>query len=111
MGVEGLYAAGRSLDAARYTGTMHLKDLTFTAVLMLLCAAPQWAGAANLEVTQAVASVICPAGASVKVEPGGLHVMLLGLKRPLIQGDGFDLTLRFRDAAPLLVHVPVRNGM
>jgi copper(I)-binding protein len=166
MGLAGLYAEGRSLDAARYTGEMRLKDLTFTAVLMLLCAAPQWAGAADLEVTQAwarptppaaqvgavylsitnrgkqedqllslstavagsveihetqtvngvmqmrpVASVICPAGATVKVEPGGLHVMLLGLKQPLIEGDRFDLTLRFRDAGPLLVHVPVQSGM
>jgi copper(I)-binding protein len=57
-----------------------------------------------------VASVSCPPGATVKVEPGGLHVMLLGLKQPLIEGTRMELTLRFRDAGALTIQVPVRNG-
>jgi periplasmic copper chaperone A len=57
-----------------------------------------------------VASVACPAGATVKVEPGGLHVMLLGLKQPLTAGMRFDLSLRFRDAGSLLIRVAVQNG-
>jgi copper(I)-binding protein len=57
-----------------------------------------------------VASVSCPPGATVKVEPGGLHVMLLGLKKPLIEGTRMDLTLRFRDAGVLTIQVPVQNG-
>jgi periplasmic copper chaperone A len=56
-----------------------------------------------------VTVVNCPAGATVKVEPGGLHVMLLGLKHPLSAGSFIDLTLRFRDAGSLAVHVPVQN--
>lgn len=57
-----------------------------------------------------VVSVSCPAGATVKVEPGGLHVMLLGLKQPLIEGTRMELTLRFRDAGLLTIQVPVQNG-
>lgn len=57
-----------------------------------------------------VTSVSCPVGATVKVSPGGLHVMLLALKQPLVAGSRFDLTLRFRDAGSLKVQVPVQNG-
>jgi periplasmic copper chaperone A len=57
-----------------------------------------------------VASVSCPAGATVKIEPGGLHVMLLGLKQPLVEGSKVDLTLRFRDAGVLSIQVPIQNG-
>lgn len=54
-----------------------------------------------------VASVACPPGVTVKVEPGGLHVMLLGLSRPLVAGTQFPLSLRFREAGTLTVQVPV----
>jgi copper(I)-binding protein len=57
-----------------------------------------------------VASVSCPAGTTVKIEPGGLHVMLLGLKQPLMEGAKMDLTLRFRDAGVLSIQVPIKNG-
>jgi copper(I)-binding protein len=52
-------------------------------------------------------SVPCPAGASVVSEPGGLHVMLIGLNRPLIAGTAFALSLRFRDAGTLTLQIPV----
>lgn len=54
-----------------------------------------------------VASVACPPGVTVKIEPGGLHIMLQGLIRPLVAGMEFPLSLRFRDAGSLTVQVPV----
>jgi periplasmic copper chaperone A len=57
-----------------------------------------------------VTSVNCPAGSTVTVAPGGLHVMLLGLKQPLAAGSRFDLALRFRNAGSLTLQVPVQNG-
>lgn len=54
-----------------------------------------------------VAWVECPPGVTVKSEPGALHVMLLGLRRPLTDGMEFPLSLRFRDAGVLLVQVRV----
>jgi copper(I)-binding protein len=37
-----------------------------------------------------------PAGESVTLEPGGLHVMLMGLSAPLAEGETAPLTLRVR---------------
>jgi periplasmic copper chaperone A len=50
----------------------------------------------------------CPAGATVKVEPGALHIMLLGLKQPLVAASTFPLSLKFRDAGMLVVQVSVK---
>jgi copper(I)-binding protein len=56
---------------------------------------------------RAVASVDCPPGVTVKVEPGGLHIMLLDLSRPLTPGLEFPLSLHFRDAGVVTVQVHV----
>lgn len=37
-----------------------------------------------------------PGGAITKLEPMGDHIMLMGLKKPLIQGEIFRLTLDFQ---------------
>lgn len=50
-----------------------------------------------------------PAGEMVTLKPGGLHVMLIGLKRPLEPGDTVDLTLIFEDGSRIPVHAPVRR--
>ena len=46
-------------------------------------------------------------GATVKFEPGGKHVMLIGLQKPLKAGDTFPLTLTFEKAGSVqtMVHV------
>lgn len=51
-----------------------------------------------------------PAGDTLKFEPGGNHVMLLGLKQPLKEGDSFPMTLVFEKAGELKVDVAVRKG-
>ena len=50
-----------------------------------------------------------PAGGSVRLEPGALHIMLMDLPRPLAAGAHYALTLRFRDAGAITVDVPVRD--
>lgn len=55
-----------------------------------------------------VQAVEIPPGAAIKFEPGALHIMLQGLRQPLEPGDVLSLTLAFRDAGMLLVHVPVK---
>jgi copper(I)-binding protein len=59
---------------------------------------------------RAVTSIECLPGQTVKSEPGGLHVMLLALNRPLAAGAEFPLLLRFRDAGTLAVQVHVGSG-
>jgi copper(I)-binding protein len=56
-----------------------------------------------------VESIECPPGATVRIEPGGLHVMLLGLTHPLAAGTTFPLSLRFRDAGSVTVQVAVAS--
>lgn len=50
-----------------------------------------------------------PAGESVSLKPGGLHVMLIGLKQPLAEGDVVDVTLNYDDGSKELVKAPVRK--
>ncbi len=49
-----------------------------------------------------------PAGGSVVLKPGGYHVMLIGLKKPLKAGETFPLTLTFEKAGNISVTVPVQ---
>ena len=53
-------------------------------------------------------AVDVPADGAAAFEPGGLHVMLLGLKRPLKAGESFPLKLHFERAGPLEIVVTVR---
>lgn len=46
-------------------------------------------------------------GAETKLAPGGLHVMLIGLKGPLKEGASFPLTLTFERAGTVTVEVQV----
>jgi copper(I)-binding protein len=57
---------------------------------------------------RAVPSLPIPAGGMVMLEPGGYHVMLMGLTKPLVAGQTFPLTVRFEHSAPVTVDVTVR---
>jgi copper(I)-binding protein len=47
------------------------------------------------------------AGERLVLEPGGLHIMLIGLKSPLILGEHVPLTLKFERAGEIVVQVGV----
>ncbi|WP_292065544.1 copper chaperone PCu(A)C [Brevundimonas sp. UBA7664] len=44
-----------------------------------------------------------PAGQGTALEPGGNHLMLLGVREPLVAGDAVTLKLTFATAAPVEV--------
>ncbi|MBB3066967.1 hypothetical protein FHR98_003283 [Limibacillus halophilus] len=48
-----------------------------------------------------------PAGETVTLEPGGLHVMLFGLTQALKEGEHFDVKLMFDDGAEVTATVMV----
>lgn len=50
----------------------------------------------------------CPAGKRIVVAPGGIHFMLIGLRRALAPGESFALTLHFAQAGERTITVPVR---
>jgi len=56
-----------------------------------------------------VPSIAVPAGTTVTLEPGGLHIMLLDLAAPLTAGQTFDMTLEFASGERLVVPVSVRS--
>lgn len=51
-----------------------------------------------------------PAGGTVQLKAGGLHVMLIGLKTPLKEGDSFPMTLSFQKAGQTTVQVHVSGN-
>jgi len=52
-------------------------------------------------------AVELPAGKTVELKPGALHMMFMGLKAPLKAGDKFPLTLRFEKAGEVTVQMAV----
>lgn len=50
-----------------------------------------------------------PANSTVKLEPGGTHLMLTGLAQPLAAGGKVDLTLRFEKSGERKVVAAVRS--
>jgi copper(I)-binding protein len=58
---------------------------------------------------QEVDRVDLPAGTAVALQPGGYHIMLLGLAEPLTLGETIEVTLQFENAGEQTVEVPVRD--
>jgi hypothetical protein len=56
-----------------------------------------------------VAVLHVDAGQTLEFQPGGLHVMLMGLKKPLVAGTTYELDLQFEVAGPRKVKVAVRE--
>ncbi|WP_270938211.1 copper chaperone PCu(A)C [Falsiroseomonas oryzae] len=55
-----------------------------------------------------VAAIELPAGREVRLQPGGLHLMLIGLAAPLRQGERVPLTLVFERAGEAQVELAVQ---
>ncbi len=53
--------------------------------------------------------LVVPAHGSVALKPGGYHVMLVGLKKPLKAGETLVLTLDFAKAGKVEVSAPVMD--
>ncbi len=56
-----------------------------------------------------VAVLHVDAGQTVMLEPNGMHLMLMGLKKPLVEGRSFELDLVFEVAGARKVKVVVRK--
>lgn len=54
-----------------------------------------------------IESIAIPAGGKVELKPGGLHIMLIGLKAPLKEGRHFPLILIFERAGRIEAEIPV----
>jgi periplasmic copper chaperone A len=61
-----------------------------------------------MEMREVTGGLLVPAGGSAVLKPGSYHVMLIGLKKPLKEGETIPLTLDFEKAGKVTVTVPVR---
>lgn len=66
------------------------------------------AGAPMMQM-QPVEDISVPAGETVSLEPGGLHLMMLDLAEPLEVGTTIELTLTFEQAGEVVVTAEVRD--
>lgn len=55
----------------------------------------------------AVDGVSIPAGQKVELAPGGYHLMLTGLKKPLVKGERVPIVLKFQHAGEIAVELAV----
>jgi copper(I)-binding protein len=65
-------------------------------------------GSSSMMSMKEVTSVTIPANGSVTFEPGGYHIMLIGLVAPLKDGEKFDLNLGFLNGGVVKVTATVK---
>lgn len=51
--------------------------------------------------------VVLPAGETVTLAPGGLHVMFMGLEQPFVEGECVEVTLTFEKAGDVDLCLPI----
>jgi len=56
-----------------------------------------------------VDKIVLKKGEVVTLQPGGLHVMLIGLTKPVKPGDSVDIELQFSDGTKQQISAPVRK--
>lgn len=54
-----------------------------------------------------VAGVAIPPGETVELAPGGIHLMLIGLRHPLVEGEQVPIVLSFEKAGEVAVDLAV----
>ena len=55
-----------------------------------------------------VSNIHVPAMGKISLQPGGYHIMLINLKKPVKKGDMVALTLHFQDGTSIIVNAEVK---
>jgi hypothetical protein len=63
-----------------------------------------------MRMREVAGGLIAPAGETVEMKPGGYHIMLLGLKQRLEEGQSFPMTLNFARAGDMQVEVKIERA-
>ena len=61
----------------------------------------------NVHKMEPISSISLPRGKTVSLKPGGLHIMLLSLKKPLEEGETIKATLIFEHSPSQDLEIPV----
>jgi periplasmic copper chaperone A len=114
----GLNPGGDMHGGGAVTGAFMLIKNTNTQADMLLGASAEVADEVQIHQTTMsngvmsmaeVYGVEIPANGQAELKPGGYHVMLIGLKQELKDGETISLRLNFQDAGEVIVQAAVRN--
>lgn len=89
---------------ANHGGADRLSGVSSAAGMAMLHSNDMKGGVAHMRM---LPELPIPARAHVSLSPGGTHVMLTGLKAPLVAGTHFTLTLRFAASGERTVDVAV----
>ncbi len=52
--------------------------------------------------------IVVPAGSSIELMPGAIHIMLFDLKKNLAEGDKFDITIKIEGKDPIVLEATVK---
>ncbi len=55
-----------------------------------------------------IGKIIIEPESSVKLEPGGMHIMVMRLKRDIKKGDEIEFKLHFKNAGSILIRVKAK---
>ena len=51
-----------------------------------------------------------PANGELKLKPGGYHIMLINLNRPLMAGETLPIKLKFEKAGEVTVNAKIKDS-
>lgn len=100
-------ASGMGFMVLRNTGRKADKLLSASTIITKKVELHRYLKDAQSVMRQSEAMDI-PAGAEVRLEPGGAHLMLIGLEKLLTEGDRFPITLQFERAGKITVDMFVQ---
>lgn len=60
-----------------------------------------------MRMQEVAGGIAIPAGETVQLAPGGLHVMLMRLEAPMVEGDHHEITLMFENAGEVTLNFAV----
>jgi len=60
-----------------------------------------------MKMMEVEAGFVIPAGGAHMLQRGGDHVMFMGLKQPMLQGETVSVTLTFEKAGEVVLEIPV----
>lgn len=112
-------AWARATPPGARTGAIYLTLVNDGAANALVGAATEVADRAELHThvhedgmmaMRQVPAIELPADGEAHLRPHGDHVMLFGLRGPLVAGEVVSLTLEFETGEPQTVEIPVRDG-
>lgn len=62
-----------------------------------------------MKMTEQKEGIVIPAGGEVLFKPGSYHLMFMGLEKPFVAGETYQVTLTFRDAGVIELNLPVKD--